>query len=205
MNHNENLIWAICIIGGFILGSIMFSRIIPKMMLNKDLVKVSDDHNPGAANVFINCGVFWGFICLFLDMMKGFVPVYMACRYLDIDNMLFAAVIVAPILGHAVGIFDHLHGGKCIATSFGEMVALFPFNRIGILLAAFYIIFSTVFKINPNRVRSIATYSLFGVVSAIILIVEGKYSVALGCIIISVITIAKHSKYFSGDKKIVAA
>ena len=196
MNDASPFLWLLTIVGSFLLGSVMFCRIIPQYYLNIDICACSDDHNPGASNVFIHCGPGWGFLCLFLDLAKGFLPISLACRYLGTENLFFALVLAAPVLGHAMGLFHHLHGGKCIATAFGEMLALFPYDQIGIFLAAIYIVFSTVLKIKPNRLRSSATFALFGIINVIMLLTKEQTAVALGCILISLIAMVKHSTYF---------
>lgn len=71
------MIWMYLIIGGFIEGGIMFSYLLPKLIMQKDICMLSGDHNPGAANVFINCGIPMGLTCLTLDMAKGFFPVFL--------------------------------------------------------------------------------------------------------------------------------
>lgn len=192
--------YILSITGGFLLGGIMFSQILPEKILHKDIQAISEDHNPGATNVFVNCGTAMGLTCLVLDLLKGMIPVLLAGYLLDRKNLLFGIILAAPVLGHAVAPFHHFHGGKCIATSFGEMIGLLPFNRIGLLLAGLYIIFSTVIKIQPNRVRSIVVYSLFGLSSSILLTAREENSIALGCILISLIAIFKHSRYFIRNK-----
>lgn len=188
--------YLIFILGGFLSGSMMFSQILPQLLQEKDMEAISDDHNPGATNVFINCGAALGVICLLLDMGKGFLPVFLACQFVDRSNLLYGLVLAAPVLGHAIAPFHHFHGGKCIATTFGVMIALLPINPIGLVLAVVYILFSTLFKIQSNRVRSLLAFGIFGIVSFLHLVYVGEYSVALGCILISGIAMIKHSKYF---------
>lgn len=195
MYKPELIMWLRFIIGGFLLGSMMFSQIIPKLFLHKDIMAISDDHNPGATNVFIHCGPIWGLICLSFDMMKGFFPVYLSFNMLDADNLWFALVLAAPVIGHAIALFNHFRGGKCIATAFGALLGLFPLTRIVLLLATIYIVFSTMLKINPNRIRSIAAFGLFGLISVIFLVYRCQYSVAIGCMLISLVVMYKHSKY----------
>lgn len=194
MNTSDILIWSIFIVGGFLLGGIMFSQILPKAIAKKDIAAISSDHNPGASNVFLNCGVSLGLLCLFLDMLKGFLPVYMAARQLDTQQLLFAAVLVAPVLGHALAPFNDFHGGKCIATVFGEMIALWSQTKVGLILAGLYIFFSTIVKINPNRRRSLVTFLLFGALSFGLLARSGQYPLAIGCGLISLITVTRHMK-----------
>lgn len=197
MFSHELSLWYLYIIGGFFLGSMMFSQWLPKYFLKKDVASLSDDQNPGATNVFIACGPVWGILCLSLDMLKGFLPVYLSFHFLDPTNLWFALVMVAPVVGHAIAPINSFHGGKCIATTFGVLLALFPLTHIVLLLAGIYLIFSTVLKINPNRIRSIAAFGLFGLVSLISLIYHNQYAIALGCTLISLIAIMKHSKHFT--------
>ena len=197
MIHSNFMMWTISIVGGFLSGTIMYCWIIPKMILNKDICVLSTDHNPGAANVFKTCGVSWGLLCLFLDMLKGYLPVRIACQYLDIKNLWFSVVLAAPVLGHAVGSFHHCRGGKCIATAFGSTLGLIFVEPIVILLAILYILFSTLIKIEPHRVRSILTFGLFGILSFFILSYKNEDSIAVGCALISLIAICKHTKHFS--------
>ena len=194
--YNGIFSWAVYIIGGYFLGGIMFSRILPKMIYGRDVTKVSDDRNPGAANVFMHCGVAAGFLCLALDMLKGAVPVYAALRALDFRSLLFAAVMTAPVFGHATSPFKRSGGGKCIATSFGVLIGILPVTPVVFVLAGAYIVFSTVIKINPNRRRSIAAFLVFGSVSAVLLCRRGMFSVALGCTMISIIAIIRNIKKF---------
>lgn len=190
----EGFLWLCFIGGGFILGSIPFCYLLPKLMAGKDICALSDDHNPGAANVFINCGAPLGLFCLALDLLKGFAPVFLAWRTLGSDNILFAGVMLAPVLGHALGIFRGFRGGKGIAVTFGVMLGAMPVTPVGWLLAALYIIFSTLIKINPNRRRSIVTFALFALISAPLLIAHRKFSIAAGCMAIPVVVIYKHLK-----------
>ena len=116
----DRLIWLALILGGFMLGSVMFSRILPRLIKGKDVTKLSDDGNPGAANVFSTCGIVLGMLCLLLDMGKGFAPVLLAQHLVDIHSMRFSAVLIAPVLGHALAPLNHFRGGKCIATAFAD-------------------------------------------------------------------------------------
>lgn len=187
------MIWLLLIVGGFAVGGIMFSYILPKQFMGIDVCALSDDNNPGAANVFINCGVPMGLCCLSLDMAKGFFPVLLAIKYGDYHSPLFTLVMIAPVLAHAIAPFNRFHGGKCIAAIFGEMLALLRITRVGFTaLALLYILFSTLIKISPNSKRSIVTFTLFGGISFVMLLIRHKTFVALGCLGVSLIAIEKH-------------
>ncbi len=178
---------------GFVSGSIMFSRIIPLAIFKKDICRNSNDGNPGAANVFKNCGIIIGMLCLLLDMAKGFFPVFLAENMVDTADIIFSVIMTAPVMGHAVAPFNRFRGGKCIATSFGVLIALAVKDAMGlILLAVIYVLFSTVVKVSPNRRRSIVAFAIFAVCSAVLYIFEKKYSFAFGCLAISLTAIERH-------------
>ena len=124
MTGNEALLTFALIAGGFLLGGVMFSRALPKLLTGKDVCALRTDKNPGAANVFAVCGVPMGLLCLALDMLKAYLPVSLAAQHLDTQSVWFALALAAPVLGHAVGVFNGFHGGKCIASAFGAMLAL---------------------------------------------------------------------------------
>jgi len=196
------LIWIGFIIGGFLLGSILFSKIIPKITVGKNICELGSDGNPGAANVFMKCGKRLGALCLFADMLKGFLPAFLAFLLLDYSSFLFALVMISPVVGHALGIFNKFHGGKCIATSFGVLIGIIPITRVGFLLAAVYILFSTLIKIKPNSRRSILSFGIFAAGSLIILCLQSMYSIAIGCTAISAIAILKHLHRFERKEEI---
>lgn len=199
--NREMLLWILLIVGGFFLGSIMFSELLPRVLLKKDVAAESDDHNPGAFNVFASCGAALGFLCLGLDLGKGFLPVFLARRMLGTDSLLFSAVIAAPVLGHAIAPLDHFRGGKSIATSFGATLGLLPDSYACLALAVPYILFSTVLKIESHRRRSIAAFGLFGTLAAVSPLCHGQMSIALGCTALALTVIAKHTDLFQELRK----
>ncbi len=178
--------------GGFLLGSILFCEIIPKKFLHKDIYQISVDNNPGSFNVFKHCGAKVGMLCLLLDVLKGFVPVFLASIFLDANNIAFAFVMVAPALGHAVGMFNHFHGGKSVATSFGIMFGLIPVTWIGIVtLVAIYLLFSVVIRIKNGAICSVVVYGVFAVVICTILVILKMVYVSIGCSMVALLPIIK--------------
>lgn len=190
--HNETFLWCALIFGGFLCGSVMFSRLLPLLITGKDVSAESSDRNPGAANAFTTCGVAVGMLCLLLDMLKGFLPALLGRLLLNTNDLLFAAVIVAPVLGHAIAPLNRFHGGKCIATSFGVTIALMPGCLAAPILALLYILFSTLIRVKPHRRRSIVTFGLFALLIVPPLLYAGKTSYAIGCAIIAFTAIYKH-------------
>lgn len=200
--------WSLFILLAYVSGGVMYSRLLPRLFCRVDVQGESDDGNPGAANAVKLAGWRVGLCCLALDLAKGFVPVYAVGRIMGTQNLFFAAVMIAPVLGHATDPFSHgersnenillriFAGGKAIACSFGVLAALLPKNYSVFILAALYIFFSVAVKINPNRVRSIVTYALLAVSAGSYSVIVGMLSAACGIVGICAVVVLKHSKLF---------
>ena len=129
---------------GFLLGGVLFSYHLPKLLRGVDIVALSPDHNPGTANAVKLCGLPLGLLCLALDMAKGFLPVWLAMRCLPPDTLWLAPVLLAPVLGHALAVFYPFRGGKAVAVTFGTLLGLLPFSYAVFALALPYIFFLTI-------------------------------------------------------------
>ena len=101
---------------GFLLGSLPFSVWLGKIVLRTDIRRYGDG-NPGGTNVIRagNCGL--GMLAIFLDMLKGAVPVALAYYVFKVDGWPLVPVILAPILGHAFSPFLRFRGGKALAST----------------------------------------------------------------------------------------
>lgn len=82
--------WLLAIVLGFVSGSVLYSKHIPRLFLHKNICENAPDQNPGASNVFISCGVGWGLFCLALDLFKAYLPVRLALHTLDTSSLWFA-------------------------------------------------------------------------------------------------------------------
>lgn len=109
------LIW---ITVSFLSGSLPFSVWIGRVALRKEITHFGDS-NPGAANVWRAGGIGWGALAMLLDFLKGATPVALANYALGLENVVLAAVAVAPIAGHAFSPFLRFRGGKALAVTFG--------------------------------------------------------------------------------------
>ena len=113
------LIWWLA---AFFLGAIPFSVICGKLIAKKDIREFGDG-NPGAANAFRAGGLKTGVPAVILDVLKGFLPVWLA-KEAGFESYPLALVALAPILGHAFSPFLKFRGGKAIAATYGAWLAL---------------------------------------------------------------------------------
>ncbi len=99
---------------GFVLGSTLFAYWIPKLLKNIDICTLPDDHNPGVSNAFMYGGFLCGILSLICELAKGFIPVYLGQKCLDINSLLFVPVLVAPVFGHAFPFYKNKKAVKLL-------------------------------------------------------------------------------------------
>ena len=154
----------LCPIFAFLLGSIPFGLIIAKAKGIE--IREHGSGNIGATNVLRVIGKRYGFTCLFLDALKGFIPVLIAVNLIQIagrtiqiplgfldswalvlptaEAMKGQAVHVltalAAVLGHNYSPWVGFRGGKGVATSTGVLLALMPF-AVALLIIVFLLVF----------------------------------------------------------------
>lgn len=192
MTEPNSLTWIFLILLGYFSGSVMYCDFIAKHFSKKDLYQVSKDGNPGAANVFWHCGWKLGMLGLVLDILKGFVPVFIAVHTVGIANIAFSLVMLAPILGHAFPFGKLKKGGKCISTSYGVFTALIPYSPAVFVLAFLNIFFAYIAKIKVGNVRALVMYGLLCLVVIPISFRAQLAAVALGCLLISATVVSRH-------------
>jgi glycerol-3-phosphate acyltransferase PlsY len=114
----------------YLLGSIPFGQIIAKAH-GKDLRTIGSG-NIGATNLARALGKKWAYICFFLDVAKGFAPVFAATKLFSnppalAELALALVVAIAAVIGHIFPIYLKFKGGKGVATSFGVALGFWPY------------------------------------------------------------------------------
>jgi glycerol-3-phosphate acyltransferase PlsY len=115
-----SLLW---ILPAFFCGSLPLSYWLGKVFLKVDIREYGDG-NPGATNVWRAGGKWWGLLAIFLDGLKGLVPVALANDVAGLTGWALLAVSLAPLIGHAYTPFLKFQGGKALATTFGVWTGL---------------------------------------------------------------------------------
>lgn len=126
--------------GGYLSGNIMYAFWVPKLLKGVDVRDFGADHNPGAANATLACGLPMGILCAILDILKGTVPVMLAFHFSGITDWALVPIVLAPVVGHAWPLLIPGKGGKAIATSFGVLIGLMPEILLALLWAALLLI-----------------------------------------------------------------
>jgi len=82
--------------------------------------------NIGATNVHRTAGRKAGLAVLMLDILKGFLAVWLAARLTNDNPAVVALAAAAVMLGHCYPIFLRFKGGKAVATFVGAFLFLAP-------------------------------------------------------------------------------
>jgi glycerol-3-phosphate acyltransferase PlsY len=151
-----------CIIfglGGYLLGSIPFGRIIGKKFAAVDVMDVGSG-NIGATNVARELGLLYGALTLALDIGKGFLPLCLFRCLFPEHDLCSAVVAVCPFLGHQYSIFLRFHGGKGVATALGVLFALAPLSAC-LILVLFLLVVAVTDTISLGSVISASVIPVF--------------------------------------------
>lgn len=141
--------------GGYLLGSVPFGWVIGKAR-GID-IREHGSKNIGATNCWRVCGWPFGLAAFILDVAKGFVPVFVAVRWLvprirpalgeEGTDAAFCWLIVTlvalgPLLGHIWPVWLRFKGGKGVAVGGGGVIGLMPLAA-AVLLGLWLVILLT--------------------------------------------------------------
>ena len=104
----------------YLIGSISSAIIICRLMGLPD-PREQGSGNPGATNVMRIGGKKAAGITLLGDLLKGFIPVYIA-NILGGSTLLLACIGLAAFIAHLYPVFFKFKGGKGVATSIGVLL-----------------------------------------------------------------------------------
>lgn len=152
-------IFAVCLIGSYLLGSISFARIIarlkaPKADLNNVIITDPNSGESmtlktvGATTASVIVGPKLGWVIVMLDILKGAIPA-LIFRLLFPETIYFMIIGIAVIIGHIWPIYYRFHGGGGLAATLGVLLVLNPLvTLLSVLIATIFgmfIIHETVF------------------------------------------------------------
>jgi len=116
-----NTIWPII---SYLLGSLPFGFIITRLSTGKNILEVGWRKTSGS-NVFKNVGKWQGALTGILDVLKGYLAVFLAQK-LGFSNNIQILAGIAAVSGHNWSIFLKFAGGRGIGTLIGAFFAFSP-------------------------------------------------------------------------------
>src|SRR5215211_5892005 len=175
----RDLIFAVLL--GYLSGSIPFGLLLTRFAGLGDLRHIGSG-NIGATNV-LRTGSRWiAGLTLLLDILKGFVPVFLAARLWSADAAIAAGF--GALAGHILPVWLRFKGGKGVATFIGVLFALFW--PLGVLFIIIWLIIAFTL-----RMSSLAALTATVIVAATsFAITEGRLPITL--LIIALVIFITH-------------
>jgi len=109
-------------LAAFLCGSIPFGLLLVKLAGKGD-VRAHGSGNIGATNVSRVGGKGLGIVTLLLDILKGFLPVFLA-KQAGLSLDLLSLLALTAVLGHVFTPWLKFQGGKGVATALGVILAV---------------------------------------------------------------------------------
>ena len=172
----------ICLIVGYLLGSLNFAIIYSK--LHHDDIRRHGSGNAGATNILRTYGKKSAALVFILDLLKGVVAVLLARLIFNSEPCACAAALGA-VLGHNFPLYYSFSGGKGVATSFAVLIVL-HWQTALIALGVFIVICAI------SRIVSLSSIcaSVGAIVSSFIFFKIDAFSIF--CTIIGLLCIYRH-------------
>lgn len=112
-------------LAAYLIGGLPFGYWFVRFSLGKD-IRTMGSGNIGATNVHRSAGTKAGFIVLALDILKGFLALWVAAVITGNSALGLALATVAVMLGHCYPVFLGFKGGKAVACYVGAALYLSP-------------------------------------------------------------------------------
>lgn len=119
------------------LAAYLMGNINPAIILGKIKgvdIRKEGSGNPGMTNTIRVMGLGAGISVFLVDMLKGFIAVYIGYTYAFMNGAMVA--FAGVVLGHCFPVVFGFKGGKGVATAFGAALALNWLSAIAALLVA---------------------------------------------------------------------
>ncbi len=119
------MLWKLllCILIGYLLGSIPFSYLCGRLFAHEDVRNIGSG-NVGATNVIRAAGKKVGILAFIGDFLKGLVATLIGRELLGLDGAVICGI--AAVIGHCYSVFLQFTGGKGVATSAGAVGGVLP-------------------------------------------------------------------------------
>jgi acyl phosphate:glycerol-3-phosphate acyltransferase len=174
-------------LAAYLVGSLSFAVLVSRAMGLSD-PRTYGSGNPGATNVLRSGSKAAAILTLFLDALKGYVPVALVAHLGPSHGLgegTVALVAVAAFLGHLYPVFFRFRGGKGVATAAGALFGIDPL--LGGATLATWLIIAAFFRYS----------SLASIVAAVFapfwhLLTDGAGPIALALLAIALLLIWRH-------------
>ncbi len=180
---DQQVLVAVLLVVGYLLGAIPFGIVVSKAMGLPDPRTVGSK-NVGFTNVLRASGSKAGALTLLGDMGKGWVIGWAAMQWLT-DERFIMLVALSVILGHIFSPFLNFKGGKGVATALGAVLGLSP--SIGLLLVLIWLGAVAIWRYSSG-----GALAAFGCLPVVAIVNEQRQEFLVFALIVSGLIWIKH-------------
>ena len=120
----------------YLIGGLPFGYWFVLLFAGRD-IRTMGSGNIGATNVHRTLGRGPGILVLLLDILKGYIAVWLAAALTQNDPIGVGVAAFAVMLGHCYPIFLRFKGGKAVASFVGVFLFISPLTIL--VTALFYV------------------------------------------------------------------
>ena len=178
----------ICVVVGYLYGSIPFGFILTKMAGGGDIRTIGSG-NIGATNVLRTGRKSLAAATLILDAAKGAFSIFIVSLFLSkavLADAYLGLAGVSAVIGHCYPVWLKFSGGKGVATGLAVITMLSPIS--GILFIATWILVAYLIKYS-----SLAALTAFASSSISALILENN-EISIAIIVITLLAFFRHTE-----------
>ena len=176
----------------YLIGSLNSAVIVCQLCKLPD-PRSEGSKNPGATNVLRLAGKKYAVIVLLADMLKGFIPVFIA-HLISVSPTTIGYMCLAVVLGHIYPLFFDFKGGKGVATALGAALGLHTILGLSVCLVWLTIAFI-------SRYSSLASIVAISLIPIMAPFFSYSFSVFLALLIMSFCVLYKHQDNFKRLQK----
>ncbi len=168
----------------YLLGSIPTGYLFVRAADRKD-IRQFGSQSTGATNVLRVKGLRYALPVMVIDVLKGFLPAFLALRLFHDPTFAGLAGLLA-VAGHCFPFSIGFKGGKGMATSMGVFAAL-SLRPFALALAVFVLVVAASRFVSLGSILAVISFPLF------LLAFKGSTGVVLGSAAVSLLVVGKHA------------
>ena len=117
----------------YLIGFLSTGYLVARIFRGVDIRTVGSG-SIGATNVRRLMGQGWAVFVTLVDMLKGALALLLTVESASSDPWLLSLSALAAVLGHNYPVWLRFRGGKGVATTYGTMFFIWPYNSFAIVL-----------------------------------------------------------------------
>jgi len=147
----------------YFIGSFPTAYVVTRLMKGID-IRYAGSGNVGATNVHRVVGPGWGVFVAVIDVLKGALAVLITGASAVTAPWLLSLAGLSAVIGHNYPVWLKFKGGKGVATTYGVMFFLYPYESFAVTLmsaAVWYAVMKTTLYVSLASMVSLMSFPLF--------------------------------------------